>query len=299
MLGEVGIGHVDWEAGTLSSWFALSVMVMWRWTGYNALIYLAAMQAIPDELYEAAAIDGARPWQQFVHVTIPMLRPTIIFTVIISTIGGLQLFTEPYLFEPLKQRRDRRLGPPVPDGRHVPVREGVRRQRVQVRLRVGDRVEPVPADRRDLARQLPDRPPDPVGGADERARRQARAAGRRLAPPAPRARARSPTCSSCSSRSASIFPLYWSFVVASHDNSAVSAYPPVLTPGTSCGTTSRACSTRARSTSTSGRALVNSTIVAARVTVAVVFFSALAGFAFAKLEFRGSNALLLIVIVTR
>jgi cellobiose transport system permease protein len=102
LLNQVGIGSVDWEAGRLSSWVALSVMVIWRWTGYNALIYLAAMQAIPDELYEAAAIDGAKPWRQFVHVTIPMLRPTIIFTVIVSTIGGLQLFTEPYLFQPIK-----------------------------------------------------------------------------------------------------------------------------------------------------------------------------------------------------
>jgi cellobiose transport system permease protein len=98
-----GIHHVDWEAGRLSSWVALSVMVTWRWAGYNALIYLAAMQGIPEELYEAAAIDGAKAWKQFIHVTIPMLRPTIIFTVIVSTIGGLQLFTEPYLFEPLKQ----------------------------------------------------------------------------------------------------------------------------------------------------------------------------------------------------
>src|SRR4051812_31007537 len=100
-LGQVGLGPVDWEAGRLSSWLALSVMVTWRWAGYNALIYLAAMQAIPDDLYEAAAIDGAKPARQFFHITIPMLRPTIIFTVIISTIGGLQLFTEPYLFEPL------------------------------------------------------------------------------------------------------------------------------------------------------------------------------------------------------
>ena len=100
VLEQVGIGDVNWEAGRLSSWVALSVMVTWRWTGYNALIYLAAMQGIPDELYEAAAIDGARPWRQFWHVTIPNLRPTIIFTVIVSTIGGLQLFTEPYLFEP-------------------------------------------------------------------------------------------------------------------------------------------------------------------------------------------------------
>jgi cellobiose transport system permease protein len=100
ILGEIGIHKIDWEAGDYSSWVALSVMVIWRWTGYNALIYLAAMQGIPDELYEAAAIDGARPWRQFWHVTIPNLRPTIIFTVIVSTIGGLQLFTEPYLFEP-------------------------------------------------------------------------------------------------------------------------------------------------------------------------------------------------------
>jgi cellobiose transport system permease protein len=78
---------------------ALSVMVMWRWTGYNALIYLAAMQAIPEELYEAAAVDGARRFRQFIHVTVPMLRPTILFTVVIATIGGLQLFTEPFLFQ--------------------------------------------------------------------------------------------------------------------------------------------------------------------------------------------------------
>jgi len=102
-LGQAHIGAVNWEAGRISSWIALSVMVTWRWTGYNTLIYLAAMQAIPDELYEASAIDGARGFRQFRHVTVPMLRPTIIFTVIISTIGSLQLFTEPYLFQPLKQ----------------------------------------------------------------------------------------------------------------------------------------------------------------------------------------------------
>ena len=103
VLGVFGFDHVYWEAGRLSSWVALSVMVIWRWTGYNALIYLAAMQSIPGELYEAAVVDGASSWKQFRHVTIPMLRPTIIFTVVVSTIGGLQLFTEPYLFEPSHQ----------------------------------------------------------------------------------------------------------------------------------------------------------------------------------------------------
>jgi cellobiose transport system permease protein len=94
----VGIGPIDWQANVWSSWTAIATMVDWRWTGYNALIFLAAMQAIPRDLYESAAIDGASQWRQFWQITLPMLRPTFIFTVIVSTIGGLQLFTEPLLF---------------------------------------------------------------------------------------------------------------------------------------------------------------------------------------------------------
>lgn len=99
LLSLVHLGPVDWHSGQLASWTAVSAMVDWRWTGYNALIYLAAMQTIPFELYEAAAIDGASRLRQFVSVTIPSLRPTIIFTVIVTTIGSLQLFGEPYLFD--------------------------------------------------------------------------------------------------------------------------------------------------------------------------------------------------------
>ncbi len=93
------LGHrIEWQAGTLSSWAAIAIIVTWRWTGYNALIYLASMQAIPYELYEAAAIDGASRWRQFWSVTVPLLRPTILFTVVVSAIGNLQLFGEPLLF---------------------------------------------------------------------------------------------------------------------------------------------------------------------------------------------------------
>ncbi|MEU7512576.1 sugar ABC transporter permease [Streptomyces sp. NPDC042898] len=99
VLGVVGVGPVDWQTGTVASQIAVSTVVVWRWTGYNALIYLAGMQSIPDELYEAAAMDGASRWRQFVHVTLPGLRPTIIFTVIVSTIGATQLFGEPLLLE--------------------------------------------------------------------------------------------------------------------------------------------------------------------------------------------------------
>ncbi|MGW1932448.1 carbohydrate ABC transporter permease [Streptomyces sp. NPDC001919] len=98
-LGLVGIDPVDWQNGTVASQIAVSTVVIWRWTGYNALIYLAGMQSIPHELYEAAAMDGASRWRQFFHVTLPGLRPTILFTVIVSTIGATQLFGEPLLLE--------------------------------------------------------------------------------------------------------------------------------------------------------------------------------------------------------
>ncbi|MCX5195460.1 sugar ABC transporter permease [Streptomyces sp. NBC_00249] len=99
LLSLAGVGPVDWQSGTLASQLAVSSIVVWRWTGYNALIYLAGMQTIPEELYEAAELDGASRWRQFVHVTLPGLRPTIVFTTVVSTIGATQLFGEPLLFE--------------------------------------------------------------------------------------------------------------------------------------------------------------------------------------------------------
>ncbi|MET7372067.1 carbohydrate ABC transporter permease [Micromonospora arida] len=98
LLSFVGVDPVDWDGYRWSSWTAISSMVNWRWTGYNTLILLAGMQAIPKDLYEAAEIDGAGPWRQFWQITLPMLKPTFIFVVILSTIGGMQLFTEPLLF---------------------------------------------------------------------------------------------------------------------------------------------------------------------------------------------------------
>ncbi|MFE1071816.1 carbohydrate ABC transporter permease [Streptomyces sp. NPDC058783] len=98
-LDLVGLDKIDWQNGSWASKFAVSSIVIWRWTGYNALIYLAAMQAIPQDLYESAALDGASRWRQFIHVTLPSLRPTILFTVVVSTIGASQVFGEPLLFD--------------------------------------------------------------------------------------------------------------------------------------------------------------------------------------------------------
>ncbi|WP_439658670.1 carbohydrate ABC transporter permease [Lentzea sp. HUAS TT2] len=98
LLGLVNVDAVDWRADKWSSWTAIATMVNWRWTGYNALIYLAAMQAIPKDLYEAATVDGAGKVRQFWSITVPNIRPAIVFTVVMSTIAGMQLFTEPLIF---------------------------------------------------------------------------------------------------------------------------------------------------------------------------------------------------------
>lgn len=98
MLSWVGIDAIDWRNGNWTAQLAISLIVIWHWTGYNALIYLAGMQTISYDLYESAALDGASKWQQFRYITLPGLRPTILFTIVVSTIGATQLFAEPLLF---------------------------------------------------------------------------------------------------------------------------------------------------------------------------------------------------------
>lgn len=98
MLSFVGIDPINWKGSYFGTHVAIAAMVMWRWTGYNTIIYLSALQSIPKDLYEAATIDGANKMQQFFYITIPMIRPMVIFTVILSTIGGMQIFAEPLMF---------------------------------------------------------------------------------------------------------------------------------------------------------------------------------------------------------
>ena len=99
LLGAVGIPPIDWKHDPLASHVAIATMVNWRWTGYNALILLAAMQAVPRDLHESAAIDGAGAIRRFISITVPSIRPTLVFVVITMTIGGLQIFAEPKLFD--------------------------------------------------------------------------------------------------------------------------------------------------------------------------------------------------------
>jgi cellobiose transport system permease protein len=99
LLADFGIPAVPWHSNALASHIAIATMVNFRWTGYNTLILLAAMQAIPRDYYEAAAIDGAGKVRQFLSITVPSLRPTLIFVIITATIGGLQIFDEPRMYD--------------------------------------------------------------------------------------------------------------------------------------------------------------------------------------------------------
>jgi lactose/L-arabinose transport system permease protein len=86
---------IPWLMNPFWARVTLIIAMTWRWTGYNMVFYLSGLQNVPDELYEAAQIDGANKVQQFLKITIPMLKPIIVFTTIMSTIGTLQLFDEP------------------------------------------------------------------------------------------------------------------------------------------------------------------------------------------------------------
>jgi cellobiose transport system permease protein len=96
ILGWLGLGHhIDFIEGVIPSHIQIASMITWRWVGYNTLIFLASMLAIPNELYESASVDGASKRQQFRYVTLPQLKNTITFVLIVGTIGGLQVFAEP------------------------------------------------------------------------------------------------------------------------------------------------------------------------------------------------------------
>ncbi len=98
LLRSAGFPRIDWWGGS-GFWIkpAIILLIMWRWTGWNMVIYLAGLQGIDAQLYEAARVDGANYPQVFWHVTLPLLRPVILFTVILSFIGGITIFDEPFL----------------------------------------------------------------------------------------------------------------------------------------------------------------------------------------------------------
>lgn len=97
LLGGIGVGPIDWLGNPTLAMPAIMLVAIWKGFGYNMLVFIAGLQGIPDDLYEAARLDGAGWWQQFRHVTLPMLRPTMFFVTIITMVGFFQLFAEPYV----------------------------------------------------------------------------------------------------------------------------------------------------------------------------------------------------------
>lgn len=96
LLGWFGVAPINWLAEPATMKPILILAMLWRWTGNDMVIMLAGLQSIPTEIFEAARVDGASDAQIFLHITLPLLRPVILFDAIISTIGTFNLFAEPY-----------------------------------------------------------------------------------------------------------------------------------------------------------------------------------------------------------
>ncbi|APU16474.1 MULTISPECIES: carbohydrate ABC transporter permease [Actinoalloteichus] len=92
-----GFGGIDWLGDPLWAKVSVTVLVLWRWTGYLTIFFLAGLQNVPRELYEAAAIDGAGPVRRFVDVTLPSLRPVTAFIAVTVLVNTAQIFDEPFL----------------------------------------------------------------------------------------------------------------------------------------------------------------------------------------------------------
>jgi len=96
-LGHVGIAPIDWLGDPTWAMPTIILFAVWKNFGYNMVIFVAGLAAIPEDLYEAARIDGASRWKQFVHVTLPMLGPVLLVVAVITVSGYFQLFAEPYV----------------------------------------------------------------------------------------------------------------------------------------------------------------------------------------------------------
>ena len=96
-LAVLGLNPVDWLGDPHWAMPTIIAFAVWKNFGYNMIILLAGLQAVPPELYEAARIDGASRWRQFRHITLPMLRPTMVLVMVLTVAGYFQLFAEPYV----------------------------------------------------------------------------------------------------------------------------------------------------------------------------------------------------------
>lgn len=98
LIGLLGIGPITWLQDSIPAMIALVILCVWRWLGVNIIYFLSGLQGIPDAIYEAADIDGANSWDKFKYITIPSLKPVIIYVITISVFGGYKMFAESYAY---------------------------------------------------------------------------------------------------------------------------------------------------------------------------------------------------------
>jgi arabinosaccharide transport system permease protein len=99
-LAEVGVPANAWLEASSLAVPSMIIVAAWRWTGVNIIYFSSGLVNVPRDLYEAAALDGASAWRTFRSITLPMIQPTVLFVLVLSIIGGFQLFVEPYLLWP-------------------------------------------------------------------------------------------------------------------------------------------------------------------------------------------------------
>ena len=97
IIGFLGRSPIKWLKGEWTGYAVLLIVACWRWTGVNILYFLAGLQSIDTELYEAASIDGANKWQQFIKISVPLLKPTTVYVLTISIYAGLAMFLESFM----------------------------------------------------------------------------------------------------------------------------------------------------------------------------------------------------------
>ena len=269
----IGIPQQQFLNSPSEALYVIVIMTIWGWTGFAVVIYLAALQGVPQMLTEAAAIDGASPWRTFRRVTLPLLSPASLFLAVWLTINALQLFDEVYLStvgRPAERHHRARL---------LPLRAGL--PELQLRLRVGDRLLPVRHHPRGHRDPVPRRPPVhalPVMTAIQ-------APAPRIETPAARPRrtgcrsARGTWCW-CPATLVLIFPFAWLIVTSIETSGRGAALPADPDPARAQASPT----TRMRCQAAPfGRFFINSTVVAVITVLSNLVLCSLAGYAFARL----------------
>ena len=293
LLGKVGLGPFGFFTSSSGALYSIIVMTVWGWIGFDAIIYLAALQGVPQELLEAAAIDGARTWSIFRNVTLPLLGPATLFLVVFSSINALQVFDEVFfLTEGRTRHGDVR-------SRALPVQARVRAGHRGIRG--GDRVRPAHRD------PAPHGDPTLGGQADGVLRVMSASAELRddalLQPiedvstgdPEPRRFLFSPWHLVLIPLAiVMLIPMIWMVITSFETLNETRHFPPILIPSSIQWQNY----TDVLQQAPFARWFVNTLVVTVVVVAGNLLFCSLAGYAFARIKFFGRDVVFILVLAT-